>query len=223
MVKRNWLMTFVWFGVAGLFGIAAIGFLGLYWVSDGWQEWAGCVLGLPSLLLSFVGLLISFASTKAVCPECGGKLPDPEQIWRCSTCDCFGEVVENSRGQEIVRAIENDRVAQRPVFFTSLPEQFAFLDECVVCGAPPEQEIEISYVHSSTGTNLLMSAAGVAMAGTVGVGFTQTGGGTRYSVNVPHCHQHQNGAKLGHLPTGIQIYFSSLPYLHRFERLNATR
>jgi hypothetical protein len=110
-------------------------------------------------------------------------------------------------------------LAAQPVFSSLLPERFVWPEGCAVCQKPQTRTVPVSITISATSKNLAFSAASLALGRVV----VRSGGERVYSVDVPHCAAHNDGAVLEN-PTigGIRILFRSHQYSRDFrERNNA--
>ena len=153
----------------------------------------------------------------APCPGCGAQVTGlstgSNDGVLCAGCKKF---LEGKAG--ILQVTDPQRVADSPLFGTVLPESFAWPEMCCLCAQPATRREAVSVSlpsAASTGKNL---AVDVLSGGAV----TSTGGGTRYTVEVPHCAAHQHGAELGSHTQGVKIRFRSYPYLRAFCELNKT-
>jgi hypothetical protein len=180
--------------------------------------------GLGALLsgCGAVGLLFGSVlggSGSAPRPVCRGKIHDVERRGRvegilCGRCGRFLESVDGE-----VRPADDDRVADAPLFGAAVDEGFAWPPGCVVCGAPVTQSLPVRTTRADEAT-VGLNVVGLAMAATVGVGFTGRIG-RRGVVEVPHCGEHDDGAVLAEGgPTGLLLFFRSLRYQREFCALN---
>jgi hypothetical protein len=160
------------------------------------------VIGIGAVLLLLAGLFLIFMSINAgsaACPTCGERLSwlgtKSNDGVLCSNCRTY---LEGSSG-ELWRTDEN-RVADKPIFCSSLPETPVFPGVCCVCGQ--------ANVHMDKITSLM--------------GNTRGSFNRWVTVYVPHCIEHEDGAKLGGDQDDPYIKFCSLPYLRSFCRMNGT-
>ena len=134
-------------------------------------------------------------------------------ITRCETCGAYARVATGS-----LAPIEPDYVAPSHVFTTFLPEAPTWPNVCCVCCGPATGRVKmtITYTTDVTPEERMTTAALVAVAsmGTVGVASHEVRVTERYMV--PHCDQHNNGARLA--PAGIG--FRSYNYFKQFVAAN---
>ena len=92
--------------------------------------------------------------------------------------------------------------------------QLGWPDGCCVCGQPSTRTVPVTAIRASSGSN-----AGVAIA--TGGAVLATGR-TKFTLEVPHCAQHDNGANLsaGGSDKEMRILFRSYPYLRSFCQRN---
>jgi hypothetical protein len=157
----------------------------------------------------------------APCPACGAQIEDLERRGSaegilCQRCNHFLE----SKGGKL-RVTAPDTVADMPVFGAALPERFYWPPGCVVCGAPPTQDLPIRIQKTDVAESVVGSMAGLAVGGLIGVGFVVRSG-KRIALHVPHCRDHDDGAVLAQGgPTEFMILFRSYPYQRAFCELNS--
>jgi hypothetical protein len=224
-VKRSWGMT-IGLVVAGLvFAGGSVWLFQWAWVGEGWRDfvgWPAFVICALFALALFAGAV--FGSGEAGCPGCGESIGglDPTEgagvPVPCGKCEKYSSISDGK-----LTLIEESHVADRPIFRTSLPEKFSWPAGCCQCGAPSTREIEMSTKASATAKNAAASAAGIALAGVVGVGFIRTGGGTTYTVQAPHCAAHDGGVLLDTSFGSPVIAFRSLAVLRAFCAANGTK
>ena len=171
---------------------------------------------LPGILgLILLGMAIG-GSGVAPCPGCGvqvtGLSTKSNDGVLCGGCKKFLEGKDGT-----LRVTEDSRIADTPLFGALLPESFAWPEGCCVCGGPAARRDVISVSLPSAAS----AGKGVAITALTGGTITQTGGGVKYTVEVPHCGDHKEGAALGS-GTGSQVRlrFRSYPYLRSFCTLN---
>jgi hypothetical protein len=175
---------------------------------------AALIPGIVGLLL--LGMAVG-GSGVAPCPGCGASVTSLSMKSNdgvlCEGCKKF---LEGKDG--MLRLTEDARIADAPLFGALLPEAFTWPDGCCVCAEPAARKDAISVNVPSS------ASAGKAVAVTALTGgvVTQTGGGSRYTVEAPHCADHKDGAALGSGSSAspVRIRFRSYPYLRSFCALN---
>jgi len=160
------------------------------------------ILGIILIAMSFGG------SGTGVCPGCGAALSGlgtkNNDGVLCEGCHRYAE------GQNgLLWMTDENRVADKPIFNSPLPERFNFPSVCCVCGNPETHREKISFTTQN--------ASSAVTAATVGVRTTTT-----ISVEVPHCDHHKDGARLSATAKSPLISFRSYPYLREFCQLNGT-
>lgn len=174
-----------------------------------------------ALIPGIVGLLLLWmavgGSGVAPCPGCGA------QVTSLSTKANDGVLCEGCRkfleGKDgTLRLTDEARIADAPLFGALLPDSFAWPDGCCVCTKPVARKDPISVDIPSAAS----AGKGVAVTALTGGVVTQTGGGSRYTVEAPHCADHKDGASLGSGTSAspVRIRFRSYPYLRSFCALN---
>jgi hypothetical protein len=148
------------------------------------------------------------------CPRCG-TLNVELRAGAYRDCPGCGEYLTGD-GRDLWLA-EGSTVADKPSFGALLPERLVWPEGCAVCRAPSTRIVPISITVAQTGKNLAVSAAALAVGRVV----VQTGGERVYSVDVPHCGEHNDGAVLEN-PTigGLRILFRSHSYSTAFRQRN---
>jgi len=146
------------------------------------------------------------------CPRCGTLLTGQDLIsyapFLCGACHHYLEARDH-----LLREIEPDRVASRPLFRSPLPANAQLPDVCCVCGAQVRRRDE---------TILTSLERQFWQAESRAAGDTSEWKAT--SVTVPYCDKHGDGAMLGiDKRLGPYIRFSSYPYLRAFCELNHTQ
>jgi hypothetical protein len=212
-------------GCATLCGLVGGSLLSLASSGAGWLGWVWLVLG-GALLLLGLGMLgfavavlleLTEAPRHGPCPGCGERLllshPDTRTLLHCSRCGEFFDYRPESRA---LYALTEDYVAETPTFEVQLSERFAWPPGCCVCGEPSTRALEVSGESSQTALNLALGAAGLA----AGLVVVRAGGGTKYTVAVPHCHEHSEGVALDPRLGGLWIKFRSLKQQQAFRELN---
>jgi hypothetical protein len=193
----------------------------LGWTADSFIAGMGALLCGCGAVGVLVGKVFG-GSGDAPCPVCGAKIHDVERSERvegilCTHCGGF----LNSEAGEL-RPVDPDTVADGAIFGAALAEGFKWPPGCVVCGAPVTQELPVRVVKTDVEKSMALSAVGLAMAATIGVGFWVRKG-KRVAVDVPHCAAHDDGAVLTEGgPTGFLLLFRSYPYQREFRQLNQT-
>jgi len=164
------------------------------------EHWIIGWISLFALIIA-AGLLYSClkGSYKADCPACGETI---EELYKrknksrlCKHCRNF---LEGDGGE--LWAIEESRVAKKPIFYAPLPEEFVFPDVCCVCGGPPTR-------YNTLKSELLHGASAVTIVGgrVVKKKITLEG--------IPHCDQHKKGVAI---EMNHHIHFRSYAYLRAF-------
>ncbi len=180
-VVRSWSSTLVrLLGGLGCIAVSAVMF-------DTMVEGAitaGLAL-IPGILgIVFVWSAISGSAT-STCPGCGARLDSLSTGSNdgvcCRACHNY---VEGKQGE--LWMTDPQRVADAPLFATHVGAQLSWPDGCCVCAQPATRSIAITAIRAASASN-----AGVAIA---------TGGAvvasnrTKFTLEVPHCAQHDNGA-----------------------------
>jgi len=168
------------------------------------------ILGLILLWMAIAG------SGVAPCPGCGAQVEGlstgSNDGVLCSGCRKF---LEGREGR--LRLTDPSRVADSPIFGAVLPESFTWPEHCCLCSSPSSRREPISVSVPSAAS----AGKGLAVTALTGGVITQSGGGTRYTIEVPHCAEHKEGAFLGAgSGKGVQIRFRSYPFLREFCELN---
>ena len=196
---------------------AALGALG-----DGFLAWLGAAV----LWFAALGLLLGrgvFGAGRAPCPSCGAQVRELRLRGRNDgvLCQACGAFLEGERG--LLAPSDPARVAAVPLFGAALPDSFRWPEGCVVCGAPATRHVQRSVSVSNTSASLAKSVASSAVGAVGGVGVLVRSG-SRITVLVPHCEQHEDGALLedcgGAQPN---VVFRSLRYARAFCQLNDVR
>ncbi|MDQ3820366.1 MAG: hypothetical protein M3362_22165 [Acidobacteriota bacterium] len=155
------------------------------------------------LLLATWFLLLGVVSANlAACPSCGARLSQLSAKSNdgilCRRCWAY---LEGSDGM-LWRTDEN-RVADKPIFCSPLPESPIFPVRCCVCG---RAEVHLEKISSLLGTS------------------SRAFPSNRWvSADVPHCAEHEGGAQLGGDQDDPYIKFRSLSYLRAFCQKNNTK
>jgi hypothetical protein len=171
---------------------------------------------LPGILgLILLGMAVG-GSGVAPCPGCGAEITGlstgSNDGVLCAGCKAF---VEGKEGT--LRLTDVARIADAPLFGAMLPESFGWPEGCCVCAGPAARRDSISVDLPSAAA----AGKGLAVTALTGGVVTQTGGGTRYTIDVPHCADHKDGAALGSgSGRPVRIRFRSYPYLRSFCDLN---
>jgi hypothetical protein len=118
----------------------------------------------------------------APCPGCGAKIEGlstgSNDGVLCTGCKKFCLGKEGG-----LRMTEESGVADSPLFGAVLPESFDWPRGCGVCARPETQREAVSVSLPSAPA----AAKGLAVTALTGGVLTQTGGGTRYAVQIPQC------------------------------------
>jgi hypothetical protein len=176
------------------------------------------------LVSGFLALALALVAKNTVgvapCPQCGAELAglelkDEQKPEKCEKC---GLTVVGKGG--VIEAMRADHVAGEPVFEASLKaEKISWPGGCCVCEKPATRAVDVSVKDGQTGTNVAVAAAGLAL-GTLAI---RRGGGTFYTVKVPHCGEHDNGAKLkldSDQAVKVKLLFRSAAFHKKFVALN---
>ncbi|WP_437507201.1 hypothetical protein [Sorangium sp. So ce1099] len=184
--------------------------------------WVLCLVGgLGFAVFAFGSILVArdLAGT-ATCPRCQATLTEIElnHTEDPAFCDkCQAAYLVDKR---VLTVLADDYVHPQPGFPVPVTgETIRWPEGCCVCARPATRGIEAKADDGQTGTNVAVAAAGLAL-GSIAV---RTGGGTSYTLRIPHCAEHDDGAKLeikmGNEPP-LQIRFRSYAYQRRFLQLN---
>lgn len=182
VISRSWFHT-IFFSVIGL-GLLALAFYLWQDESPGWGVLSGIIGGCVLL----TGLISSGEST---CPVCHTKLFQLMKgaVERCQGCGTYFDV-----SGSLLQEVELDRVQGGQDFTAPLPDSWVMPDLCCVCGQEAEREeeitIKLSY-PSQDGMGLMRDLV-------------------THGVRVPHCSQHQGGAKLDSETPKEELSFESL-------------
>jgi hypothetical protein len=203
-ISRSWGAT-VGFLIGGIvaLGISAVVFMT---ISEG-----PVTFGI-ALIPAIVGLILvgmSFGgSGRTTCPACdaqlGGLSTKSNDGVLCLNCH------RHSEGKDgLLWPTDENRIADEPIFSSPLPEQFTFLSGCCACGRPEVGREKIILRMQNNSSALTAATVGVTTSTTV-------------SVEVPHCAEHEGGARLSGTPQSTHIKFRSYPYLSAFCQMNGT-
>ncbi|MFA6317554.1 MAG: hypothetical protein WC943_09055 [Elusimicrobiota bacterium] len=183
-ISRSWPHTLL-LGVPGL-ALIVWSVLLLREDASGW----GLFAGVAGLFCAAGGALVAGS---AACPACGGTLTylSPLMTTPYSRCPACGGYFRGEGG--VVRPIAPDHVADAPEFRIVLPERFILPGLCAACGATA------SRAESATlGIRLVNGPASL------------TAQEAALSLEVPHCGQHQGGAKLDREAPEKKLDFETL-------------
>ena len=158
-------------------------------------------------------------SHKVECPSCdlyihGVRLGGDGAVL-CPHCREYASIQDG----KLVKT-PPDRVARAAVFCAELPQRAVLWpDGCCVCGQPATRQLDVKLVitqDSSFARDLATRAATLGMFKSVDQ--------TRYTLAVPHCGAHGDGAALAmaHEPDQLNlgIAFRSYPYYKQYVQLN---
>lgn len=197
-----------------------VGAGGVYLAYSAWHSTGGSALlrwiGAVSLLVTAWFLSNVTRLRSGPCPSCGTTMLELSE-GRSRACEqCTQYLTGNDKELWIAPP---DAVSATAVFGARLPERFAWPDGCCICRQPTTRTVPVSLSVSQTGANLAASAVGL-VAGRIVV----RDGKTIYSVDAPHCAQHNDGATLETQTLGpVRILFRSLAFQREFrERNNAS-
>jgi hypothetical protein len=199
----------MYYVVALLGGVAATALVYRAWAVGGFWTWASAVL-LGLVTLGTLGLV---KSRTGPCPACGGVLPSVEAggFGACSSCSAY--VTADATGYWIV---EEDTVAQTPVFEVTVPETFRMPALCSACGGAATRVVDVIHHETQTGRDVAIGAASLALGRLV----IRTGGGTKWTLQVPHCDAHESGAAIEKTMSGLKLKAASLRFCRAFAELN---
>ncbi|KYF96290.1 hypothetical protein BE20_42570 [Sorangium cellulosum] len=184
--------------------------------------WVLCLVGGIGLAVFALGSLLAakdLAGT-ATCPRCQAALAEIElnHTDEPAFCDkCQAAYLVDKR---VLTVLADDYVHPTPVFSAPVTGQtISWPEGCCLCARPATRGVEAKTHDGQTGTNVAVAAAGLALGGIA----VRTGGGTTYTLRIPHCAEHDDGAKVeiqsGNDPP-LQIRFRSYAYQRRFLALN---
>lgn len=160
------------------------------------------IFGLILVGMSFGG------AGQGTCPICdapmSGLSTKANDGMLCANCHKYSEGKDG-----VLWQTDENRIADDPMFTSPLPEQFNFPSGCCVCGKPDVNREKISLRMQNNSSALTAATVGVTTSTTV-------------SVEVPHCAEHQGGARLAGTPKATLIRFRSYPYLTAFCQANGT-
>ena len=166
-------------------------------------------IALIPAILALILLFMSFGGAgTSTCPICGAQLSGLSTKSNdgvlCASCHRYSEGKDGLLWQT-----DENRIADDAIFTSPLPAQFTFPSVCCVCGKPEVSREKI--------TLRMQNSSSVVTAATVGVTTSTT-----VSVEVPHCAEHKEGARLSGTPQATLIRFRSYPYLSAFCQMNGT-
>lgn len=205
-----------------LFGLLALaaGSLGIYLVWVGWNAGlVGKALAWTAALVAFgvAGfLMLGTGRRSGPCPACGASNPEiaTGQYRDCLEC---GESLTGNGAQLWLTG--PDVVAKEPAFGAVLPERFAWPEGCAVCGKLATKQVPVSLTVSETTKNLAAAAAGAAVGRVLVKGSSVT-----YGVDVPHCPQHNDGARIETQVLGpVRLVFRSHKVARAFRDRNGLK
>ncbi len=184
--------------------------------------WLLCLVGgIGFAVFAFGSLLVArdLAGT-ATCPRCQATLAEIELNHTDDPAFCDKCQAAYLVDKRVLTVLAGDYVHPQPGFPVPVTsETISWPEGCCVCAKPATRGIEAKADDGQTGTNVAVAAAGLAL-GSIAV---RTGGGTSYTLRIPHCAEHDDGAKLeiksGNEPP-LQIRFRSYAYQRRFLQLN---
>lgn len=198
---------------------ATLGYLGAGIVAIALSVWlcrvmaSGLITTGLALIPGVVGLLLIYmafaGSGVSTCPGCGAPLSGlstgTNEGVICANCHSYVEGTEGT-----LTKTDEGKIAETPIFTTTVPPSFSFPPGCCVCGAPEVRREKISLKTQNASSALTESTIGVTSS-------------TTTSVEVPHCAVHSMGASLSGTPSRPKIRFRSYPYLRAFCALNGTK
>jgi hypothetical protein len=166
-------------------------------------------IALIPAIVALILLLMSFSGAgQTTCPICdaqlGGLSTKSNDGVLCANCHRYSEGKDG-----LLRPTDENRIADEPIFSSPLPEQFTFPSGCCICGKPGVRLEKISFRTQNASSALTAVTVGITTSTTI-------------SVEVPHCAEHKEGARLSATPKSPQIKFRSYPYLSAFCQMNGT-
>jgi hypothetical protein len=214
-VARSWKTT-VGYLVAGVVSGAVSAGLFMTIVEGAISFGFALIPGILALIL--IGYSFGGAG-EAPCPGCNAPLSGlstgKNDGVLCSQCLGF---FEGTGGK--LWATEPARIAETPLFGTKLPERYDWPPGCCVCGASATRGEPVSTIVQNTGS----AAAVVGVAAVTGGAVTGSAGTTRFTIEVPHCAAHKEGAWLSAAGgKDLRVSFKSYPYLRAFCHRNGLR
>ncbi len=213
-IQRS-LSETIWSVVIALGG-GGVGWLGWWWSStaSGLAWLIAWVLIIGGALALVGGIWVAIReSGSAPCPACGKPVGglDAKVAERYVPCKSCARYVVCRTG--VVKTVGDEVITVEPTFEAKVPGQIRWPESCCLCSAPATREVEVHAQTSQAGTNVALLAVGVV----------RTGGGTRYTLRVPHCAEHDGGAALttasGEEPP-IKLRFRWYGYQQEFLALN---
>jgi len=168
------------------------------------------LLGLAALYMAVAG------AATAPCPGCGAKIDGLSTGANDGKlCEGCKKYLEGENGR--LWLTDEARVAETPLFGAVLADTFGWPDGCCVCGEPVARKLPVTLTVSTAKSGLGSLAVGAATGGML----LRTGGGKTFTVEVPHCAQHDDGARLASdTNETVKIAFRSYPYQRAFCALN---
>jgi hypothetical protein len=210
-IQRDWPATIAWVVFTVVCGAGAF-------FSWRWGGFFGVALAVVAGFFALgAGWLALRESGRAACPGCDKPLGGldakvAERFVECSACHRYCVC---RKGE--VSLVPEDFVADAPFFKVRLPGQIRWPEVCCVCGSATTRALPVSAVESKTGSNLALGVGALA----VGAIVVRTGGGARYTVEIPHCDAHTDGAKLDVVSEEeCWVHFRSHAYWRAFTDLN---
>ncbi len=203
-ISRSWSATIGYLigGVVSL-GISVLLFITIV---------GGAVTFGIALIPAIVALMLFYmsfgGSGVGTCPGCDAPMSGlgtkSNDGVLCHTCLRYAEGQNGS-----LWLTDESRIADEPIFSSPLPEQFEFPPSCCVCGNAEAHREKITYTTQNASSALTAPTVGVTTS-------------TKISVEVPHCAEHKDGARLSATAKSPLIRFRSYPYLRAFCQLNGT-
>ena len=214
-IRRNWRATMGYLAGAILsMGLSVLLFVTIV------EETITFAIALIPFILSIILFYMSYCGAgEASCPSCdkivSGLSTGSNDGILCPECTNY---LEGKGGKLWIT--DHSRIADSPVFSSPLPDEFSFPDGCCVCGSPATHNESVSANIQSDKSTAAMAGVTVLSGGAV----SGRAGYTEWTVQVPHCDSHKQGASLGSLGSGkVKISFKSLPYLQAFCKTNNTK
>jgi hypothetical protein len=196
----------------GTLAFAAAAAAGAVWAGarGGFWGWAIAAALAVTALLALVGARLR----EAPCPSCGAVVYGISEGSYASCSGCHRYLTGN--GAELW-LVPEDTIATSPSFGVTLPESLHLPALCAGCGARATRLIEVRHRSGQTGLNVALGVASLAAGGLL----VRTGGGSSWTLAVPHCDDHDDGAALDKTVRGLVLKVRSYAFQRAFLALNA--
>lgn len=216
MVRYRLKVGFLLYGAALTAGAAVVSFCV---ATHGW----GAGAGVGAFVLGVSGLAVIIGSLAqagvAACPSCGRDIdrlfPRKNKVALCDGCGAYAE----GEGGRLWRVAE-DKVAERPLYGALLPGSYQWPASCAVCTEAPTRTVPV--------TLSVPNVRRTVITGALTAGAVHLASVTRYTLQVPHCARHADGAKLRLvvtplLATPVIVEFRSRAFHRAFCLINNVR